>query len=257
MNLDYVIDNIFIKEKWFSLKEDNVYKKIGYKGFYLYLSLFKFRSSKGHKNENIHRFIFSISLLRKETGYSSECIFDYLKLFKKSGIIRFTSVSRWEYLLDENNKIRDKDVIVCETLDYPCTHIENNNDVPDSNDDRYISVNLSLLDLYLKEGLNEKYFGIYCLLKFYGGINKSEGKSSLKIETIADCLGIHKDTAHKMIKEMNKKYFLWSYKRGNKKKGYKFEHHIIGHLGEIEKLRKYWKKNGCIEKNIEMWKKRD
>src|SRR5690606_20137760 len=125
----------------------NVYQKITYKGLNLYFQLYKFRL---HNQENEHTFITSISLLRKETGYSTDEVFDLLKKLKGAKIIKLQNVSRWDYLLDEEGNIRDKDILFIEAIDtFPISDYKN------VVDNYYIYIPLDLFDLYKQKGLNE------------------------------------------------------------------------------------------------------
>jgi hypothetical protein len=76
--MNYTLHSIRIKSSWFDNleRQKNVYQKITYKGLNLYFQLYKFRL---HNQENEHTFITSISLLRKETGYSTQEVFELLK----------------------------------------------------------------------------------------------------------------------------------------------------------------------------------
>lgn len=239
MFMNYTLSHIKIKSNWF--EEKSKYIKIGHIGFDLYLSLFKFRL---HKQEHNYFFITSISLLRKETGYSTLVIYEYLKLFKKLKIIKVENVSRWDYLLDENGEIKDKEVLVITAADVPnLIEDANKKEIPVTEDDYYVSVDLDLMEYYKDNGLNEKYYGLYCLMKKLSNGNP-EGKSYMTIENMSEVLGYDKDYVNKMVHEMNKRNILYSKKRRNMKKNHYFEHYLCPNMSKIDEFRKF-----CNDRN--------
>lgn len=218
--MNYTVSSIRIKSEWFDQidRKKNVYQRIGYKGLNLYFQLYKFRI---HNQECEHMFITSISLLRKETGYSTDEIFELLKKLKAARIIKLLNISRWNYLLDENDKVKDKDILHIDAIDtLPLsnyTKCENNH---------YIYIPLDLFDLYKDNGLNEKYYPLYCLIKKWS--NNIEDKMWMSISKMADYLEYDKDYVNKMIHNMNKCYLLSSYRRRRESgTGFLYEHHIL------------------------------
>jgi len=209
LNFNYTLQFTRIKSNWFD--ENGVYKKIGYKGLNLYFQLFKFRI---HNQDNDYTFITSISMLRKETGYSTGEVFNLLKKLKSAKVIKLENVSRWDYLLDENGSIKDKDILVLIATD---TYKDE--------DKYYINIPFDLFKLYEEKGLTEKYYALYCLISKWS--NNAEGKMWMSIEKMAKFLGFDKDFVNKMIYQLNEHYLMYSNKRSNHKNGYKFEHHLL------------------------------
>lgn len=224
MNFNYTVTSIRIPSRWFDVPErkKNTFQKMGgSKGFNLYLQLYKFRL---HNQENEHTFITSISLLRKETGYTSRAIFELLKSLKSAKIINISGASRWEYLLDENkNPLEDK-------LLHITVREEESNPIysgfDKELDDYYIYVSFDLLQKYKKTGLDEKHFALHCLIQ---RLQKGKNKVCfMAIETMAEVLDIDKDTVNRMIFNMNRHYLLVSWRKSNEKKrgtgSYRYEH---------------------------------
>jgi predicted transcriptional regulator len=242
---NYTVSSIKVKSNWFDImdRKKNTYQKMTYKGLNLYFQLHKFRL---HNQEDTYTFVTSISLLRKETGYATEEIFDLLKKLKSTKVIKIENVSRWDYLLDENGNVKDKEVIVITASDLPKTERKQRTDKqgkpmfkdkekqepimidsPATEDDYYIAVSFSMLEYYKhKKKLNERYYAMYCLISRW---NKGyiDGKMNMKIEKMAKCLDFDKDTIHRMIIEMNRKEVLSSHRRVRKQGGYRFEHYLL------------------------------
>lgn len=224
MNFNFTVSSIRIPSRWFDIPEGkkNTFQKMGgYKGFYLYLQLYKFRL---HNQAKEHTFITSISLLRKETGYKTDVIFDLLKCLKSAKIITIAGVSRWEYLLDENkNPLEDKllHISVKENESNPIY-----SGFDKKLDDFYIYVSFDLVEQYKKAKLDEKHFALHCLVQRY----QRNGNCFMAIETMAEVLNIDKDTINRMIFNLNRNYFMVSWRRVNKKKqgeektSYRYEH---------------------------------
>jgi predicted transcriptional regulator len=221
--MNYSIKSIRIPSRWFDMPErkKNTFQKIGgYKGFYLYLQLYKFRL---HNQDNEHTFITSISLLRKETSYTTEEVFELLKKLKGAKIISVSSVSRWEYLLDDKGAIKEDKLLfitVCKEESFP---IFNDFDKPD---DFYIYISFKLLQEYKSKGLDEKHFALHCLVQ-----RLQRGKSNvcyMSIETMAEVLEVDKDTVNRMIITLNRHYLMVSWRKSNTyrrgESSYKYEH---------------------------------
>jgi DNA-binding Lrp family transcriptional regulator len=243
MNFNYTVKSIKIKSNWFDMldRKKSTYQKITYKGLNLYFQLHKFRL---YNQENEYTFITSISLLRKETGYSTEEVFDLLKKLKGAKIIKIENVSRWDYLIDEKGNIRDKDILVITAIDLPKTEkkarVNSNGEVkidqngntiyydsPVTKDDYYIAVSFDMLELYKKKKLNERYYALYCLiLKWSNGY--IDGKFNMSIEKIAKTLDFDKDNVNRMIYQMNRNYVLSSYRERRKgRDGYRYNHYLL------------------------------
>ncbi|MFC0235510.1 hypothetical protein [Fictibacillus phosphorivorans] len=218
MKLNYTLQSIKLKSEWFDDlgRKKNVYQKITYKGLNLYFQFYKFRL---HNQENEHTFISSISLLRKETGYSTEEVFELLKKMKSAKIIDINNVSRWDYLIDQDGSVKDKEILIITATDSIPTFSKNEEGF-------YIYVPLKLFEKYKEAGLSEKYYALYCLIAKWS--NNIERKMFMKIEKIAKHLVFDKDYVNKMIYEMNRNYFMSSYRKSRKNDfGYSFEHHLL------------------------------
>ena len=237
--MNFTKKNIKIKSTWFE-DEENKFKKIKAEGLYLYLNLFKFCIDK---QEYEYTFITSISLLRKETGYKTKDIFDLLKCLQSCKIIKIQNLSRWDYLLDKKGEIKEKDVLIIAATDVP-TVDENEED-----NDYFIWVDLDLMKYYMDIGLSEKYIPLYCLISKLS--NGTEKKAYMSIEKMADVLGYNKDFVHKMIRELNRNYLMYSERRKNGKNGYIYEHWICKRYDLIEKFKSEFGER--IEKNIKKW----
>lgn len=244
--MNFTVEKIRINSKWFDDlgRKKNVYQKIGYKGLNLYFQLYKFRL---HEQENEHTFVTSISLLRKETGYKTEEVFELLKKMKSAKIINIENVSRWDYLIEnridkvihgdgsieyvEKEVIKDKDTLVITATDtFPIFRY-----VELEEGEFFIPVPLNLLQLYKDKGLNEKYYALYCLIqKYSSGVQDkmwmSISKMSEFLET-EDCK-FDKDFINQMIYNLNRHYLLSSYRLNNNKGGWKYEHYILDDLSE-------------------------
>jgi predicted transcriptional regulator len=252
--------NIKVKINWFDLQEENgegnLYWKIGVEGLLLYFTLFRFRL---YLQEQDYLFVTSISLLRKETGLTTEKIFELLKLFKSTGILKFEGLSRWDYLLDENKNIQDKHTIICYASDVPNTMTvtdENGKtkEVPVTQDDNFVNVDLRMMQHYSDLGLNYKFQALYCLMRYYGDIS-NEKKSNIRIEKMARTLNYDKDTVHKMVYELNRRYLLSSVLRKNDKDGLNYEHKLCTVVGNLESFKK-GDLGDTIRKNIKKWDKK-
>lgn len=220
IKLNYTLKSIRINSEWFDNlgRKKNIYQKIGYKGLYLYFKLYKFRL---HGQENEHTFITSIAMLRKETKYTTDEIFNLLKKMKSAKIIKMDNCSRWDYLLDDGGNIKDKDALMITAIDtFPLSDYS-------KNDDKfYIYIPLELFATYEEKGLADKYFALYCLIKKWS--QNVESKMWMSISKMSEFLGIDKDYVNKMIYQMNRNYFLSSYKKKNKNgDGYYFNHFIL------------------------------
>lgn len=240
MKYNYSLPNIIVNGLWFELEEDNKFIKIGYRAFYLYLTLFKFRI---YKQEHDYLFHASIALMRKETGYSTEEILEMLKLMKRHKILAFEGLSRWDMLLDDNGKIKDRELIICYSIDVPDTSVEGA---------KWVNVDPNMLEYYKHLGLHERYYAVYCLIRYQADRN-SEKKSFTSIEKSAKFLDMDKDTFNKMIHEMNRNYILYSEKRKNGKGDYYFEHRICNTFELVEKFKESDCIRNGIEKNIKQW----
>lgn len=256
----FALKNIYVKAKWFEDEKSKI-NKIGCEGYFLYLNLFKFLIPN---QEHKYTFITSLSLIRKETGFTTQQVYDLLKLLIKQKIID-TNVSRWDRMFDGSKLLDDKTIMIY-GIDVPNTYRKENEkgvvvDVPVTSDDIYISVNLEMMQHYIDIGLNEKYCALYSLIRKLSSGNL-ERKSWMSINNMADILGVGDNYLNHMIYDMNRKYLLASYYRGSTKKvikkgkkvsGKSFEHHLLVNV----KYRDQWIKANQeqIEKNIRKWDK--
>lgn len=242
---EYLYD---INSDWFENK-DSLYGKIGCKAFLLFLTLFRF---KVPRQEVRHQFITSIALLRRCTNWSSQDILDMLLKLKRYNMISIDGHSRTEYFYDENKKIKDKECLIIVS------------DCNKDNWDNYIPVDFNMVQHYLDYDLNENYIGLYCLLRKLSN-NNIERKSYMSIEKMAAILHLDKDTVHKMIYELNKRYLLFSWKvrvkdqDGNKTKGKlkrdRFEHRLCYNYETLGQFIKEHKDK--IDKNMKRWRRGD
>lgn len=261
--MNFALKRIYVKSNWFD-DGNNKYKKIGYDGFFLYLSLFRFLVNRQDRE---YTFICSLSLIRKETKYSSQLILDLLKLLVKENVLR-VDISRWDRLFDDKGKIIVDKCLTIEALDKPITERKVNGkgeevDTPVSDDDYYINLDLPLIQYYIDQGLNERYIGLNCLMNRYS--NNTEGKSWISINKMADILGFGDKTVNNMIYELNRKYLLYSRymktdqkvigKNGEKESGTKFEHFLLSNLDHMEN----WliSNKDSIGRNIRKWDKKN
>lgn len=241
LGFNYAFEQIRIKSSWFDDEDrgkKNIYQKITYKGLYLYFTLYRFRV---HKQENEHTFITSISLLRQETGYSTEEIFELLKKMKSTKIIDIKNISRWDYLYTTDSNggklILDKNILVIEAID-TFSILNYKEEVKDY----YIYVDLKLMEYYKGKGLNEKHMTLYCFINKWN--NNLEHKMYMSLEKMAEKLDFDKDHVHKMIYEMNRAYVLSSTKqRRQSKHGFYFEHYILDELKKKDDFIKNYAKN--------------
>jgi hypothetical protein len=216
--------------------------------------------------DNEYTYICSISLLRKETGYSAPRIIELLKLLSKKKIIK-VDISRWDRLIGDNGNVLDDKLLVIEALDRPDTYRGYNDkkeevDLPKTKDDYYISLDMPLMQYYMDLKLNERYFGLHCLISKYS--NGTEGKCWLSINNMADILGFGDKTVNNMIHELNKRYLLYSRyletdkkivgKSGDTENGNKFEHFLLGNLDHKDNWLSAHKDS--VDRNIRKWDKK-
>lgn len=254
--MNYTLSNIKIKSNWFDKgSKQTIYDHIGYKGLFLYFSLFKFRL---YNQEHDYMFVTSISLLHKECRYTKDEIFELLKVMERLKLIKITNKTRWDQLLNNKKKVDEHRVLVVIAADVPVLKKEEVTfgqksklkDKPATDDDYYINVDLVLMQHYLDIGLDEKYFPIYCLMRKYENGN-IEKKSFMEIVNMAEVLNYDKNVLNKMIHEMNRKYVLCSRYVNNGKDNKRFDHYICTNYKSLGKFKDYHKEQ--IEKNIKKW----
>lgn len=250
---------MYVKSSWFDFG-NNKYQKIGCDGFNLYLNLFRYRL---FNQENDYTFICSISLIRKDTGYPAQLVLDLLKLLSKHKIIK-VDLARWDRLHDDKGNIVIDKILVIEAIDKPNTKKRMNEegkevDIPETDDDYYISLDMPLIQHYIDQGLNERYLGLHCLINKHS--NKTEGKCWISINKMAATLGFGDKTVNSMIHELNRKYLLYSRydetekkrinKKGEKEDGKQFEHFLLRNMDYQEQFIAAHKDS--IDRNIRKW----
>ncbi|MBT2656636.1 hypothetical protein J7E81_15560 [Bacillus sp. ISL-18] len=221
--MNYSIQSIRIPSRWFDQPERkmNTFQKMGgYKGFYLYLQLYKFRL---HNQENEHTFLTSISLLRKETGYTTEDVFGLLKKLKAAKVISIAGASRSEYLLDGKGEIKEDKILsitVCPGESFPIFNEF------DKAEDFYIYISFRLLKGYEDKKLDEKHFALHCLVQRLQ--HNKNNVCYMAIETMSEILGIDKDTINRMIINLNRHQLMVSWRKKNEHRrgegSYRYEH---------------------------------
>lgn len=249
--MNFTIRHLKIRSSWFD--EDGKFSKMGSEAFNTYLNLFKFRF---HNQEHKHHFMTSIHYLRKETGYTKQKILEHLKVLTKLKIIEMLDMKRWTKLIDDKGNILENILLNIIATDLPnTTRVKTElgeKDQADSEEDFYVSLDLYLMNYYKEIGLSEYHFAIYCLIKRLS--NNTEQKAFMSIEKMAQYLNYDKNTLNKQIKEMNRKYVLYSDIRKNGKGGYKYEHRLLRKFTDVEKFKEDMKI--YIDKNIEKWSKK-
>lgn len=207
---------------------EDYFARIGYKAYYIYLSIHKF---KINIREDFYC-VASIGLLRKDTGYTKQDIYNAMKLLIKYKLIKVHNVSRWDRFLTEK-QIPDKQVLEVQLL-------------PISDDNKISTFNSELFQYYLDNELNIKHFMIHKLLLM---------DNRLTIEEIVDKAGFNDDTVFKHIRQMNRKYVLYSeYVKGSKFVNNKFEHHVMKSVKDKQQFMDKYKE--ATDRNIARWDKK-
>lgn len=249
--MNFTIRHLKVRSSWFD--EDGKFSKIGSEAFNTYLNLYKFRL---HNQDHKYQFMTSIYYLRKETGYTKQKTLDHLKVLSRMKIIEVIDFKRWTKLIDEKGNVIENTLLNIIAADLPSTtRIKTDHgdrDQADSEDDYYVSLDLYLMNYYKEIGLTEHHFAIYCLIKRLS--NNTEQKAFMSIEKMALYLNYDKNTLNKQIKEMNRKYVLYSEIRKNGKGGYKYEHHLLRKYTDIEKFK--LELEAAINKNMARWDKK-
>lgn len=91
---------------------EDYFTRIGYKAYYIYLSIHKF---KINVQEDFYC-VTSIGLIRKETRYTKQDIYNAMKLLIRYKLIKVHNVSRWDRFLTENKYLINKcwsSVVTC------------------------------------------------------------------------------------------------------------------------------------------------
>lgn len=242
--------NIKTKSNWFD--KSGVLSKIGYKGLFQYLNLYRYYV--GGQDQDM--FMTSFRQMKKDTGYVMGDLKDTFKLLIKIGIIT-SSITRWD-------RIDDDSLIIIYAADAPVTIREMVNgqekDVPVSEHDHYISVDLQMVQYYFDNKFDEREVSLYCLLKKWS--NNTERKAWISINKMSDILGISDDKIHKMIKSLNMSKLLCSTLRhvgfmivdDKTVKKYRYEHSICGSVSLLESFKNDKNLNEIWDNNYRRWK---
>lgn len=247
MKYNYTTDFIFIRSNWFEVG-DNKFKRVGDKAFFLYLNMFKFLVN----NQEIeYTFYTSIDKLRKCTGYSENDIVTLIKLLEKEKIIK-TSITKWSRMYIDK-KLKDHEFIIIHGIAKPNVIYDDkskkNKPATDSPDDKWILIDLRLMQLYQDRGFSEKFYPIFCLIN--GRSNTTERKMWMEINKMAELLGFGDQTVTNIIRELNRNYLMYSRKVDNGKKGKRFEHYILNNLDHLDLFTKMYKEQ--IDQIVKRW----
>jgi hypothetical protein len=250
--MKFVDNHIKIKTNWFEL--NSIISKIGCDALLMYLMLHKYSI----KNQDQCTFATSIYQLKKATGFTMDYTYQLIKLLIRYGVIKCNV--RWD-------RHEDNDFMLVAALDEPKTTRQLDKygkpyDHPDTDDDKYISVDLRLMQYYIDNGLDGREIALYCLIRKLS--NNTEKKCWMIINTMATILNLSDDKIHKMVKQMNRMKLLASNLRkvgkkivkGKEVPRYRYEHHIFPNYSTLDKFRNSWLKD-VIEKNIKKWDKLD
>lgn len=234
----YAESFIYIRSEWFD-EGDNKFKKIGYKGFYLYLNFFRFLV-KGQKEE--YTFYTSIDCLRKCTGYRAKEIFELIRLLHKEKIIKVNN--DWNSWFEDyriGGKLRINNLIIIESVSKPMLNWEDGRPVPvnDLEKNKYITIDLRLMQLYEDLGFNERYCAVFALINKMS--NNIERKMYMKINTMSKILGFSDKTISNIIEKLNENYLLYSELRDNYKKGKRYEHKILNNIDRWDEFKRSYK----------------
>jgi len=239
--MKFKIKNIKLKSNWFD--EDGVVFKTGYEAFFLYLTLYRYYMASQSNEEAL--IVTSMSSLKKSVGYTMSKTYELFKILERYKLIK-SDVARWDRYVDSG-------IMYIQLLNLPqVTKDAHGVENPVSEDDYYVPINLELVQEYLDCGFTIKEIVLSFILKKYS--NKAEGKCWVSIEKLAKTMRVGKNTISRMIRELNRSYFLSTYYRDHKQRGedgIKFEHYILQNLSEKESFKKLHKEN--IEKNISLW----
>lgn len=241
---------IKVKSSWLDWRQP-IFEKITYEHFYVYVNLYRFRT---HQEQEQDTFITSLGFLRKETGYSTEKVYNLLRDLHKHHIIK-VDVSRWDYFIDKSRKGKkvkyiDNAIFICYTLDKPnLDRVWNNakskyEDQRVTDDDYYININVEMIDHYRqihKEIKNsrlkpDRLITFYCILNKYN--NNPDKKSSTSIWKMAEAIGFSKTHVNNMIEEMNLNGLLSSRKVKTSMNRDGFEHVVAQNTKAVKELKR-------------------
>jgi len=226
---NFALSSTKIKSNWFDGEKKSIFNQIGKEeGLNLYLQLFRFRLHQfvGSPKQNYENHIFRITIgeLKKFTkiNYKSRLrnkqVFEMLKDMSKAGIIKLHKPTRWDYLLDESDKIKPDNLIVLQATDVPHTHVEQNEkgqevDKPDDeNEDYYVPINFNTINyMYNDLKFTSKEVAAYLLLMKLSNGGRSE--AFMNINKMKELLGIGNDKVTEIIITLNKNYMVASYSR--------------------------------------------
>ncbi|GAA0432625.1 hypothetical protein GCM10008983_06530 [Lentibacillus halophilus] len=242
---NYALPSIKIKSNWFDGK-DNMFKKIGKEeGLNLYLQLFRFRLHQGKYDEHVFRVTIGelkeFTKMNCKTKLRNNQVFDLLKKMSRAGIIELHKPVRWNYLVDENDKIKPDTLIVLKAIDVPHTYkgADKNGvsiDSPTTDNDYYITINFNTIDyIYNDLSLTSKEVSVYLLMLKLS--NNSEHKANININKIENWLGYSDDTITNILITLNENYLLATHTKKNGKK-INFEHVPLRSYSRIETFKR-------------------
>lgn len=194
----------------------------------IYLSLHRFKVN----TQDEYYFVASIGLLKKVTGYTKQDIYESIRKLIKLKLIKVHNVSRWDRFLTELN-VPDKYLLEIQAI-------------PITQDGKLSRMNGELLQHYYDVGLSIKHYMIYRVLLM---------DKHLTIEEIADKVGFDTNTVHKLIRQMNRKYVMYSkYVVGSKRSNHKYIHYVLTKCDNKEEFKEKYREE--IELNISRWDKK-
>ena len=235
--MNFTLNSIEIKSNWFD--QGGIISNIGPKGFYLYLTLFKFRL---HNQQHAYKFSTSVYSIKKEMNdkkYTAEEIYDLLRLLIRYRIIEIENISRI-YQLKNNSDIDKNKHLIINATDVP----EKNQD-DETSSDKFVIVNLELINWMIQKELNEKHMLLHTLLVKYANNIKSNCWMSIREMSLRTQL--NKDHISKLLVDLNKCYVVNS-RKVKTHRGYGYEHIVCKNLKTLDEFIKVYQKE--IDKNL-------
>lgn len=243
-----------IKSNWFDRGNKKILK-FGHEGLAMFFLLCKHRVGRATRyfEQNEYTFHVTLDLLAKASGCTKSEVVELLKLLVHSKVLKLCTPTRWDRLDDKKGGLLAHKMIILESTDSPKTFKDDNGkDMPLTNEDYFVWVDLDLMEYYKQISLGSKYFPLHCLIRKLS--NATEKKAFMTIEHMAEALGNSKDTIYKYVKDLNNNYLLYSRETSNGKGGIKFEHFILRDLNTADEF--LAANRASIERNIKKWKNR-
>lgn len=244
---NYVEPFIYIRSNWFD-EDSSIIEKIGHKGYFLYLNLFRFLIKN---QQDPYLFVTSIQNLKNCTGLKPKEIFELIQLLYKEKIIETNN--RWELWFEDrkrNGKLKINEMIIIKSISYPLlVRNDENKLIPasDSSDDKYIAIDTRLMQLYQDYNFDYPYYSFFALINKWS--NGREAKvDHLGINKISEILCCSEHTVVKIIENLNKHYLLCSNLRKNKKGVKRYEHKILNNYNNIDEF--IYANKKIIDKNF-------